>query len=442
MLTGTLLESVNVGNGWWRMSFATASVIGANTNRLYLMPAFTGSSDGQSTYFWGAMATIETTVQPYQRVVTATDYADVNLPRNLTFDGVDDSLYTAANVDFATVTSDGQARRNLLSNPTQFDASAWTNTEFIVTANAAVAPDGTTTADALVPSTTNTYHRIYSNSMSSGRVMSAFVRANGYNKVALKESGTTGFHASFDLSSVTLLDASVGVAGSIVSVGSGWYRLSAVLPSTVANIGVQINVLAPSYVSGDPNSSFFAGNGTSGVFAWGAQVELGSTATTFQNIGTDKVSVFTGVTKSSDAAAGNVAELSANASSNNGTFWFYAPPNASASIEFRSRGTAMTQATYTDASIAAPVTRIGTALGDIGSRVTLLRLNGVQLASDTGDQGTGNYGAYVLYIGRRNNATLPFNGKLYQLLVRGALTDTATTVQAERWVAARTGVAL
>ncbi|MBU6367470.1 MAG: hypothetical protein KJT01_14755, partial [Gemmatimonadetes bacterium] len=59
-----------------------------------------------------------------------------------------------------------------------------------------------------------------------------------------------------------------------------------------------------------------------------------------------------------------------------------------------------------------------------------------------GSVGTGNFGSYVLFIGRRNNASLPFNGKAYQLIVRGALTDAATLVQAERFVAQRTGITL
>lgn len=62
--------------------------------------------------------------------------------------------------------------------------------------------------------------------------------------------------------------------------------------------------------------------------------------------------------------------------------------------------------------------------------------------SSATDQGTGNYGSFVLFIGRRNNASLPFNGKLHQLIVRGALTDEGTLVQAERYVAQRTGITL
>jgi type II secretory pathway component GspD/PulD (secretin) len=52
-------------------------------------------------YFWGAQLELGPTATPYQRVTTATDYADIGLPRYLAFDGFDDSLYTAANLDLS-----------------------------------------------------------------------------------------------------------------------------------------------------------------------------------------------------------------------------------------------------------------------------------------------------------------------------------------------------
>ena len=48
-----------------------------------------------------------------------------------------------------------------------------------------------------------------------------------------------------------------------------------------------------------------------------------------------------------------------------------------------------------------------------------LRINGSQVAQVTTDQGTGNYGSNVLFIGRRNNAEFPFNGKDYGIVFVG-----------------------
>ena len=67
-----------------------------------------------------------------------------------------------------------------------------------------------------------------------------------------------------------------------------------------------------------------------------------------------------------------------------------------------------------------------------------MRLNGSQVASSTGDQGTGNYDNYVTYIGARGGSSAYFNGNLYQLSVRGKLTDGALLDRTEQYVASKT----
>ena len=53
-------------------------------------------------YLWGAdLRLAADAAYPYQRVAAATDYADVGVPRSFLFDGFDDSLYTASNMDLS-----------------------------------------------------------------------------------------------------------------------------------------------------------------------------------------------------------------------------------------------------------------------------------------------------------------------------------------------------
>jgi hypothetical protein len=68
----------------------------------------------------------------------------------------------------------------------------------------------------------------------------------------------------------------------------------------------------------------------------------------------------------------------------------------------------------------------------------VLRVNAAKFTS-TADQGDGNFGNYPLYIGRRGGTTLPFNGHLYSLIVRGAATTATRIAQTERWVNKKTG---
>ena len=156
---------------------------------------------------------------------------------------------------------------------------------------------------------------------------------------------------------------------------------------------------------------------------------------------TDEMTVFAGVTKLSDAAIGMFAELSTNSGSNNGTFWVGAPiNNGAANYDFASGGT--TRRSATTNSYAAPITNVLTGIGDISADVARLRINGAQVATETSDQGTGNYGNYPLFIGRRNNTNLPFNGRLYGLTVLGRTATAAELAAMEAWVAGKTGAVI
>ena len=153
--------------------------------------------------------------------------------------------------------------------------------------------------------------------------------------------------------------------------------------------------------------------------------------------GTNKMTVWAGVRKLSDATIGIVAELSASLTSNAGTFYLAAPQGAgAATYAFASRGSiAVTNIT---AGATAPDTSVIVGVGDISGDIELIRRNGAQAGVSTADQGTGNYGNYPLYIGRRNNASLPFNGRIYQLIIRGAESNAGQIAATEAWCNAKT----
>jgi hypothetical protein len=155
----------------------------------------------------------------------------------------------------------------------------------------------------------------------------------------------------------------------------------------------------------------------------------------------DKVQVFAGVRKLSDAAIGTVVEQSVSVFNNAGSFGLFAPIGISSpNYALATRGSASQVTSTTGNTFAAPITNILTGICDISSDIATLRVNGTQAATSSTDQGTGNYLAYPLYIGRRGGTTLPFNGRLYSLIVRfGAnLTDGQIT-STESWVNAKVG---
>jgi hypothetical protein len=75
---------------------------------------------------------------------------------------------------------------------------------------------------------------------------------------------------------------------------------------------------------------------------------------------------------------------------------------------------------------------------DIATDTVLIRVNGLQAGSSTGDLGTGNFSNNPLYIGRRNNATLPFNGQLYSMIIVGKAVQAGELTSAEKYVNSKT----
>ncbi|MBD3761483.1 hypothetical protein [Rhizorhabdus sp.] len=215
---------------------------------------------------------------------------------------------------------------------------------------------------------------------------------------------------------------------------------------------------------------------TADILIWHPQLEDGSTATAYQKVassyeiteagiqtfyhlahdgvddylvtnsidfsGSDKVTLWAGARKLSDASAALLAELSASASANNGAFYISAPEStgASGNFAFKSRGD-NNNGLAASSAVVAPTTVVLTGQGSIAADSSILRINGAQAATAATDQGAGNYGnAYPLYIGRRGGSTLPFNGYLYGLIIRGGASDTAAIQRTERYLGAKTGV--
>lgn len=158
--------------------------------------------------------------------------------------------------------------------------------------------------------------------------------------------------------------------------------------------------------------------------------------------GIDKVQVFAGVRKIGTARA-MLVEHSVSFG-NAGTFGIEAPYDGGANdYRFVSGGSLAAAGIAQGSGFVPPITNVVTGLADISGDRATLRVNGTQAAQSIADQGTGNYLAYPLYIGRRGGTTLPFNGNLYSLIVRfGPNLNAQRIRQVERYVAEKNGVIL
>jgi len=152
--------------------------------------------------------------------------------------------------------------------------------------------------------------------------------------------------------------------------------------------------------------------------------------------GTNKVTVFGGIRKLSDASLSVVTELGATVASTNGTFALTAPNSAAANLNFSSRGTTTVDNTVT--TYTSPITNVITGIGDISAPNNQIRVNGAVAGTSTSSQGTGNYSNSALYLMRRNNASAPFNGRTFSMIVRGASSTATEVINAETWVNTKT----
>lgn len=154
---------------------------------------------------------------------------------------------------------------------------------------------------------------------------------------------------------------------------------------------------------------------------------------------TDKITAFAGLRKLSDAALGCVAELGDGLPV--GSFLISAPFAASATfgLSMRAAGAAFGSPT---AGFASPVSAVLGASLDAAAVTALLRVNGVAGVPATGAAGSSTFGNYPLYAGRRGGTTSPFRGHLYGLIVRGAASSASETIEAEKYLAVKSGVTL
>jgi hypothetical protein len=172
-----------------------------------------------------------------------------------------------------------KAEENLFQYSQEFDNAYWSKVRITVTANTTTAPDGTTTAESLIPTAEALGHRISRNvtvSSSGDIVYSVFAKANGYNFVAINaRSGGSDRQCFFNLSTGAVATNNSGGTASIVDAGNGWYRCIVVRASEGTTA---VNEIA---VCETDNVVSYTANGTDGIYAWGAQVEQRSSVTAY-----------------------------------------------------------------------------------------------------------------------------------------------------------------
>lgn len=182
---------------------------------------------------------------------------------------------------------------NLLSYTEDFSNAYWNKTGTTISVNTTPDPNGNNTAETLIENTTPNEH--YTNATLTKSASSITYTASVYFKnasgtrnfgIGITNGLTAGIGAIFSTSG-TVVSNSFTIGGgagfsvlstSVQSAGNGWYRAIFTVTTDTAT-----RVDFVSYIV-NGTSTVFTGNGTSGIYIWGAQLELGTSASIYQPV--------------------------------------------------------------------------------------------------------------------------------------------------------------
>jgi len=175
--------------------------------------------------------------------------------------------------------------KNLLIYTDQFNNVVWGKQRSSIGAiDTIAAPNGTFTAEKLIEDTSTTStHYINSTYASSVGLPtgSIYVKAGErtFCELRIILNGGGGFASNSLVVNLSTGAITTGV-GTVTDAGNGWYRISATATTSGTNYAIRLGIFQSSSVF------LYTGDGASGLYIWGAQLEDTSSVTLYQGIGT------------------------------------------------------------------------------------------------------------------------------------------------------------
>lgn len=258
----TASQNITVTTTWTRyeISGLVTTLAGSGRNGLNTLEALTSSN---YILVWGFQLSVGLTAKPY---FPTTDR--LNVPR---------LTYQNGGGGCPSLLLEKQST-NLVTYSEQFDDASWSLGNASITANATTSPDGTQNAEKLYTNTATSTHQIrktISSVTAQNYTMSIFAKKGELNYIRFWEDGQTGKQAYFNLNTGVATNVDM-TSASIENMGNGWFRCSAVVAIPASGVFGYRVLLTP-----DGTTTSFTGNGSDGVFLYGAQLEASSYPTSY-----------------------------------------------------------------------------------------------------------------------------------------------------------------
>ena len=286
-----------VGNDWYRCSI-TYTPDSSETGFSTAWNVYFGDNDSSRTvtdndgfiYVWGAQLEQRDSVTTY----TSTMRDDgTSAPITKYQPKLMTASPDSARFDHDPITAESKGllieeqRTNLISYSEDFSSGAWVTDDASIKTDCVIAPDGTLTADKLVENTNTAQHlvaQLFNFQSGTSYTFSIFAKKGESESMFFNITnlanvlGGQPVYAKADLSdgNIQLLSGNDATVGS-EDVGNGWFRFTISGTCTVtasAWLGVR------TYDSTGSTTNYL-GDGYSGLYIWGAQLETGSFATSY-----------------------------------------------------------------------------------------------------------------------------------------------------------------
>jgi hypothetical protein len=342
--SATITPSVN---NWYRVTLTATTNVASAAALMFLglsaTSTFTSVSRGFDSYagdntseilYWGAQLEQRSAVSSYTPTTTQpiTNYIPVLLTAQNNIPRFEHNPVTGESLGLEIE----EQRTNLMLRSEEFENASWTKIGSSITQNTIIAPDGTLTGDKLFENTATGEHlcrQFVTGLVANTNYTTSFFakpaeRQNCRIRILDTDNTANGYTVVFNLvTGATSASQSIGsgvfASASATSVGNGWYRIT-----LTGNAGASCTKYTTDFFL-ETTSNNYAGNGYSGIYIWGAQLEAGAFPTSYIP------TVASQVTRSADSASMTGTNFSSWFNNSEGTLYADASTIATGTIQRR-----------------------------------------------------------------------------------------------------------